>query len=652
MRNGTLPPRALEHLKASGLTAKDAETLELRWLSPEEVARVCKAPSVPVSGLGFPYHTADGADTGFLRVRLLPDPRAGETPPGFRYLQPTGSGARAYLPRLRDWESVQTQTSQRVLITEGEKKAAAACKAGLPTIGLGGVWSFGVKDLGIDLLPEIEAIGWKDRPAIVAFDSDWGDNKDVRKASLELARRLQERGAAVSLLQLPAGPHGEKVGLDDYLVAHGARALRELIDEATPLDPAAAAMEGVRRRFVLVRNVPAAWDRDMEALFSRSQLKDAFPDENVTTLGPTGRPRTRTKVEAWWEDPRKTAVDRQVLRPGEPEITRDGNLNLFRGWGTEPEEGDTSVWEELLEILVSQTYARQWLERWLAYPLQYPGTKLHQCVFVYGGQGVGKTALGLVMTDIYGPSGRVVQDRELFHQFNGWLPRTLFALGDDLSFDERRKSRSVMKHLVDSEKIEVNEKYIPSYSAENRCNFYLTSNNPSALPVDPNGINRRFLIIEAPEKRPRPRSWYTGTLDRWRKAGGARAVHHRLLHLHLGSFHPKQDAPSTDAKHVVVQTARTDLEGWLEDSLLEATPHQLAEVRELHTLYVASMQGRAATAGIGTFTGALRAVAAPLGEHKIGDRKVALWAIRDAERWRRASEAERVRQYRLERGQV
>lgn len=646
------PRHAREHLRASGLEARDAERLGLEWLTAARAARVLHLEGkLPCGGILFPYHDAEGRERAHtLRVRLLPDPREGwegaaDLP---RYLQPPGSAPAAYLPRLADWTRIR-ENGRTVLVTEGEKKAAAACKAGLPCVGLGGVWSFGIADLGVDLLPELDAIGWKDRRAVVAFDSDWRDNKDVRKAALVLARRLAERGADVRMLTLDHGRNALRVGLDDFLVAHGAAALRKAVEAAPSLDPSQEKLADYRRRFVLVRTLSCAWDRETEALYTRSRLKDSFPEDRIVTLGPTGRPNHRTKAEAWWDDPRKVAVDARVLRPGEPEVTADGHLNLFKGWGAPPREGDTRVWEELLSIVFQgDAKAIAWFERWLAYPLQHPGAKLHQAVFVYGGQGVGKSSIGRVMLDIYGPSGRSVQDRELFAGFNGWIAQTLFAMGDDLCFEEKRKSRSVIKMLVDSETLEVNEKYIPSYSVENRCNFYLTANSPGALPLDPSGLNRRFLVVEGPQERTREKRWYTQVFDRWRKEGGAAFVHHRLRRMNLGGFHPQQDAPGTEAKSLVVETSRSGVEAWVATDLLDACPYQLAAARELHALYKA-VTGDART-GIGAFTAALRSTATPLGLHRLGQSEVSLFALRERERWKAASRVARVRQYKQERG--
>ena len=138
----------------------------------------------------------------------------------------------------------------QLLITEGEKKALKATQEGFSCIGLVGVygWKDGKRER---LLPSLERIAWKDRQAIIVFDSDAADNPNVRDAESRLAKQLTDRGAIVRVVRLPgaAGAEGkpQKVGLDDFLVAHDSAELRKLLDAASepdPVDPAAVKGDG------------------------------------------------------------------------------------------------------------------------------------------------------------------------------------------------------------------------------------------------------------------------------------------------------------------------------------------------------------------------------------------------------------------------
>jgi hypothetical protein len=208
----------------------------------------------------------------------------------------------------------------------------------------------------------------------------------------------------------------------------------------------------------------------------------------------------------------------------------------------------------------------------------------------------------------------------------------------------------VLKSLVDGEKIEVNEKYVPSYLAPNRCNFYLTANSPGALPLDASGLNRRFLVIEAPYTRPKPAKWYTTTLDQWRKKGGAAAVHKRLSTLDLGDFHPNADAPHTAHKEFVAETSRSNCEAWAVD-VRDHCHYNLTTAKELYVLY-RHMTDDMRTA-LGTFTAALRNHVTPLGQQRVnGTTRLSLLAIRNENKWLKAHPQARAAWYEKERGKV
>jgi len=95
-------------------------------------------------------------------------------------------------------------------------------------------------------LPALEAVGWKGRPVLIVFDSDAADNEMIVDAERRLAAQLTNLGAKVGVVRIPPGEVQDdgthaKVGIDDYIVKHGAAAFQKLLDgaeEPTAPDPA------------------------------------------------------------------------------------------------------------------------------------------------------------------------------------------------------------------------------------------------------------------------------------------------------------------------------------------------------------------------------------------------------------------------------
>ena len=232
-RNNDARALMLADLAKSGLDEKDAKQLRCAPLTPDETAELVALPKLKHFTYKLAYFDLDGEANEFWRVRFLEEVRItgdGGKQKHLRYLQPKDSQPQAYFPPYVDWIAIADDVSREINITEGEKKAAKACKEGITTIGLGGVWNFKSKKAEIEFLPELDNIDWEGRRVNIIFDvGERGVAKDVRAARKRLRDLLIVRGAIVSRINLPPGENGAKVGLDDFLVANDARAFRKLV---------------------------------------------------------------------------------------------------------------------------------------------------------------------------------------------------------------------------------------------------------------------------------------------------------------------------------------------------------------------------------------------------------------------------------------
>jgi hypothetical protein len=216
----SLAPEHLEDLKASGLT--DATIAALRFTS------LCPS-DIPVRGAqsayALPYFNLDGSVNCFKRVKLVPGVKDA-TGHAQKYWQQPGSQPGLYLPpSFFNWQSVAHNAQTSVTITEGEKKSAAACQAGIITAGVGGVWNWTstISNGERLVLPVFDAFQWSNRPVLMCPDSDaWQEGKafNILAGFFALAKELEHRGAVVRFVLLPH-LHGTKTGLDDWLLTPG-----------------------------------------------------------------------------------------------------------------------------------------------------------------------------------------------------------------------------------------------------------------------------------------------------------------------------------------------------------------------------------------------------------------------------------------------
>jgi putative DNA primase/helicase len=256
--NGRLLPQHLADLRHSGLSDATITACGFRSLeapaSVQDVLRWKRYRGELGPCLCIPFADAEGKPTGYSRLKPDRPRKSKEDGKPVKYESPKGSTNRAYfppgtLPALKD-------PSAPLLITEGEKKAAKADQEGFPCIGLAGVYAWQRKRLRDkdgkatgerQLIDSLASLSWQGRPAFLCFDSDAATNSNVRMAEWHFAEALARQGATVKIVRLPASesaPDGTpaKVGLDDYLVAHGPGPFRELLTAAVnPTPPVAVA---------------------------------------------------------------------------------------------------------------------------------------------------------------------------------------------------------------------------------------------------------------------------------------------------------------------------------------------------------------------------------------------------------------------------
>lgn len=593
-----LMKRTLDKLAASDLSPTDFKTLKISLVSHKE-ASALRLPSA-TEGFKLPYFDLDGRTTKFFRVRYMKDTRSGfekltgEKP--MRYGQVPNTLNEVYLPPFVDWRGIAEDAEVPLVITEGELKAACATKHGFATMGLGGVWCFQSAKKGDPLLAIFDEFAWEDRVVYICFDSDAAANPDILNAETRLATRLLERGAKIYICRLPAHQEVAKTGLDDYIVLNSADLLQdEVFNKAFEFE-GGSVLHDLNKRVLYVRDPGFVWDRQQAMRITAAAFKDhAFANihyfEQVANKAGVSLVK-KPAAKAWIEWEHRSEVRGLIFAPGKEEITEDGLLNTWTGWGVErPTGGDVSHWKKLLDHLFGDDKeARTWFEQWCAYPLQHPGEKMATAVLMWGiTHGSGKTLVGHTLMRIYGTRHSAeIHDLDLEDDRKEWAQDKQFILGDDIvAKGDRVLMRRIMT-MITQKTMRLNPKYVPSYAVPDTCNYYYTSNEPDALYMDDG--DRRFFVHEVLAGK---YTDYRAYVD-WRDStAGIQALWGHLLKVDLTGFDPQAPAPETVGKQGMQEIGKSDLGSWVR-SLKDEGPYLLKKANfkgdlisapELHALY-------------------------------------------------------------------
>jgi hypothetical protein len=272
--NRRLLPGHLNDLRKSGLS--DEQIGRVGFFSLTDPGRIAELLhwKHPADALGpclvIPFKNTPGAN-GY--ARLKPDKPRQKGDKSVKYESPVGEPNHVFLPP--GTVAVLNDAASVLLVTEGEKKASKADQEGFPCLGLVGTYGWqkkrprdgNGKGTGPrELIDDLDSIAWQGRQVFIAFDSDAAEKQEVRWAEYHLAEALQRRGAGVKVVRLPANGSA-KVGLDDYLVGHGADALRQLLTKAeTPERPQAAAGRAERKPILITTDEHLVGDAAIAAL--------------------------------------------------------------------------------------------------------------------------------------------------------------------------------------------------------------------------------------------------------------------------------------------------------------------------------------------------------------------------------------------------
>lgn len=576
-------PLSIADLQRSGIAVKDAE--RAGFFDVEDASTIYPEFK-PVPAYVIPYFSPAGEnmtfDRGpFCRVRYLhANSGQGSFVPqkAVRYGQPRASGTRAYFPPVIDWQPLIEDAEEPIVITEGEKKALAGAIAGFPVIALGGVFNF--MAAGDGLLPELQAINWRNREVYICFDSDAALNPNILVAEARLVNELQyKRGARCFLVRIPQDGE-EKVGLDDYLVAHGPSGLVQLLKSATWLSALDAKVVALNKSCAWIEAEGLVYDLEERTFIKKDNFINGsrFSTIKHVTIGAGQRsgPKEISVARAWLTHPHAQRFGEILFRPGEGAtvLTDAGRpaLNMWTGWDTSSHVGeDVEPFLELSEFLFSglPPEHRSLPLKLMAYKAQNPAEKIPLALLLVGPQGCGKTLWGECIRDAFAPYSSDVTSQAFHSEFQNWLEKTLIVLINEAEHDDMRRGADVLKSLISDLQRPMNEKYRPARLVKTYSLYILTSNSRAVGAFAPD--DRRMIVVDCPPKR---EPAFYERVATWKRNGGCKALLNYLLNLDLKGWKPPAAAPMTAEKYMAYMESLSPVQR-LAEEMRTATDHAI-----------------------------------------------------------------------------
>ena len=200
---------------------------------------------------------------------------------------------------------------------------------------------------------------------------------------------------------------------------------------------------------------------------------------------------------------------------------RNGKYNLFKDWKLgKGIAGDVAPFLGLMREVVSSGNERDFLvlEALIAQMLQKPHNKPGIVVVIRGEEGVGKSFFVEKLSELMYPySFKTSNPEYIFGNHNGQLKDKLLLHLEEAVWPGGKKTESLLKDMITSPDIPINEKFVPMYTVPNHLHLFLTG-NPEWL-IAAGRRARRIFALHASEAHIKDTTYFAD-LDKWFHSGG------------------------------------------------------------------------------------------------------------------------------------
>ena len=225
------------------------------------------------------------------------------------------------------------------------------------------------------------------------------------------------------------------------------------------------------------------------------------------------------------------------------------DYNLWRGFAISPTPGfkkQRRLMQHIHRIVCRRDKRKfKYLMKWLAWSVQNSHRHAEVVVVLKSeAEGCGKSTVGFVMLEIFGPRhGLLVDNKEqLIGTFNAHLETSCFVLGEEVLWAGDVKTADLVKSRVTASLIPIEAKYRQQRQVPNRLHVMLTTNHDWAVAAGMNA--RRYFVCEVSDEVVQKRSWFERLYTDLKDQGSSQFLH-LLLNLKLGDWHPRE-MPKTD----------------------------------------------------------------------------------------------------------
>lgn len=244
-------------------------------------------------------------------------------------------------------------------------------------------------------------------------------------------------------------------------------------------------VEAMLGRYILIYGTKDIWDTETRQRIPADSIKLAWAKD----------------WPDWIEHRERRMINQDKLVFDPTMRQEEGAINIFDGLPLSPLTGDQAwagCWgiQRLLKFLCEgDDDVYQWVLRWLALPLQKPGTKMASALLFHGEvQGAGKSFLfSDIHRRLYGKYSKTLEQLQLEGQYSDWKSQTLYAVFEEIfGGNSKYTHQGTVKHMVTGKTQRIEKKFVSGWEESNHMNVVFLSNEIQPLPIERN--DRRLCV--------------------------------------------------------------------------------------------------------------------------------------------------------------
>lgn len=353
-----------------------------------------------------------------------------------------------------------------------------------------------------------------------------------------------------------------------------ARALKRTIERAKEfvVDPDLAEMNAKHcvisdiggKCFVLNETIDPASGEAKVTFSPFEALKHRYSNRMKTWEGPDGEKKKALAV--WWsQHPQRRQCEQVVFAPGK-EISNA--YNLWQAFAVTPDCDDSAAKCALYLTHIRENICQgnevlyNYILRWMANGVQYPGRPGGVALVLRGKMGIGKGEYVRHYGSLFGPHFiPVTKPDHITGWFNGHMGEAVVLFADECFVAGNNQHEQILKVLVTERQWLIERKGIDAARSNSCLHIILACNNDWSVPVDAD--DRRYCCIEVGDAHKRDHAYFAA-IDAQIQNGGREALLGFLLKVDLTGFRP-EDFPRTDEHDRQRARTRHGIDAFIEE---------------------------------------------------------------------------------------